>query len=137
MRPQQEKSDEQKIVSSDGAAFDNFGWSVAMSGTGHLVVGSPTDDDKGSDAGAVYLYTLNSTSNIWGDEQKIVASDGAADDYFGFVVAMSGTGDLVVGTPTDDDKGFNSGSVYAIGVGVSVSLFCCSCKIWMQFLLLT
>jgi hypothetical protein len=100
-------------------------------------VGSPGDDDKGSDAGAVYLYTLNSTSNIWGDEQKIVASDGAADDYFGFVVAMSGTGDLVVGTPTDDDKGFNSGSVYAIGVGVSVSLFCCSCKIWMQFLLLT
>jgi hypothetical protein len=129
--------DEQKIVSTDGAADDYFGVVVAMSGTGHLVVGAWQDDDKGSDAGAVYLYTLNSTSNTWGDEHKIVSSDGAADDYFGHAVAMSGTGHLVVGAPIDDDKGFNSGSVYVIGVGVSESLFCCSCKIWMQFLLLT
>jgi hypothetical protein len=129
--------DEQKIVANDGAASDRFGSAVAMSGTGHLVVGSYYDDDKGSDAGAVYLYTLNSTSNIWGDEQKIVASDGAADDYFGRAVAMSGTGHLVVGANGDDDMGSFSGSVYAIGEGVSVSLFCCSCKIWMQFLLLT
>jgi hypothetical protein len=125
--------DEQKIVSSDGAAYDSFGYAVAMSGTGHLVVGAPNDDDKGS----AYLYTLNSTSNTWGDEQKIVSSDGAAYDSFGWSVAMSGTGHLVVGAPNDDDKGFNSGSVYAIGVGVSVSSFCCSCKFWMQFLLLT
>jgi hypothetical protein len=125
--------DEQKIVSSDGAAYDYFGPAIAMSGTGHLVVGAPNDDDKGS----AYLYTLNSTSNTWGDEQKIVSSDGAAYDSFGWSVAMSGTGHLLVGAPKNDDKGFNSGSVYAIGVGVSASLFCCSCKFWMQFLLLT
>eukprot|EP00970_Alexandrium_tamarense_P010477 scaffold2147_cov239-Alexandrium_tamarense.AAC.1 len=104
--------DEQKIVASDGAASDNFGDTVAMSGTGHLVVGAPYEDDKGSNAGAVYLYTLNSTSNTWGNEQKIVASDGAADDNFGVTVAMSGTGHLVVGAPYDDDKGSNSGAVY-------------------------
>jgi hypothetical protein len=119
--------DEQKIVSSDGATYDYFGWSVAMSGTGHLVVGAPYDDDKGS----AYLYTLNSASNTWGDEQKIVSSDGATYDYFGVSVAMSGTGHLVVGANGDDDMGSNSGSVYAIGEGVSVSLFCSSCKIWM------
>jgi hypothetical protein len=124
--------DEQKIVASDGAAYDWFGNAVAMSGTGHLVVGAPYDDDKGSESGSVYLYTLNSTSNIWGDEQKIVASDGAESDKFGVAVAMSETGHLVVGAPYDDDKG----AVYAIGEGVSVYLFCCSHKIWMQFLVL-
>jgi hypothetical protein len=128
--------DEQKIVASDGAAGDYFGLAIAMSGTGHLVVGAYGDDDKGSDAGAVYLYTLNSTSNIWGDEQKIVASDGAEMDNFGNAVAMSGTGHLVVGARGNDDMDTNSGSVYAIGEGVSVYLFCCSHKIWMQFLLL-
>jgi hypothetical protein len=123
--------DEQKIVASDGAADDIFGFAVAMSGTGHLVVGAMLDDDKGTNAGAVYLFTLNSTSNTWGDEQKIVASDGAADDYFGSSVAMSGTGHLLVGAHLNDDMGSNSGSFYAIGEGVSVSLFCSSCKILM------
>jgi hypothetical protein len=122
---------EQKIVASDGAADDCFGRAVAMSGTGHLVVGAPFDDDKGFYSGSVYLYMLNSTSNTWGNEQKIVASDGAADDYFGRAVAMSGTGHLVVGAHRNDDMGSSSGSVYAIGEGVSVSLYCSSCKIWM------
>ncbi len=123
--------DEQKIVASDGAEYDYFGYEVAMSETGHLVVGAPYDDNMGTNAGVVYLYTLNSTSNTWGDEQKIVASDGAAGDGFGRAVAMSGTGHLLVGASGDDDKGSNSGSVYAIGEGVSVSLICSSYKIWM------
>eukprot|EP00970_Alexandrium_tamarense_P001526 scaffold162_cov206-Alexandrium_tamarense.AAC.2 len=111
--------DEPKIVASDGALGDLFGYSVAMSGTGHLVVGASYDDDMGSQAGAVYLFTLNSTSNTWGDEQKIVASDGAAWDYFSWSVAMSETGHLLVGAFRDADKGSNSGSVYAIGVGLA------------------
>jgi hypothetical protein len=126
--------DEQKIVASDGAAGDRFGWSVAISETGHLVVGA--DDGDKDDSGAVYLYTLNSTSNTWDFEQKIVASDGAEYDNFGYAVAISETGHLLVGARYDDDMGSASGSVYAIGKGVSVYLFCCSQKIWMQFLLL-
>jgi hypothetical protein len=121
--------EQKKIVASDGAAGDQFGYALAMSGTGHLVVGAPLDDDKGDDSGSVYLFTLNSSSNTWGDEQKIVASDAAA--WFGWSVAMSETGHLVVGAWGDDDMGVDSGAVYAIGEGVSVSLFCYSCKIWM------
>jgi hypothetical protein len=125
--------DEQKIVASDGASDDEFGFAVAMSGTGHLVVGAPWDDDKGASSGAVYLYTLNSTSNTWDFEQKIVASDGDGGNWFGDAVAMSGTGHLVVGAPLDDDMGSASGSVYAIGEGVRVFVFCYSCKTWMCF----
>jgi len=110
--------DEQKIVASDGAADNWFGVAVAMSGTGHLVVGAYGDDDKGSDSGAIYLYTLNGTANTWGDEQKIVASDGADLHLFGTAVAMSETDHLLVGAFGDDDKAPGSGAVYAIGEGI-------------------
>ena len=44
-------------------------------------------------------------------ETKLTASDGAADDYFGYSVALDGT-TLVVGAYLDDDNAGNSGSVY-------------------------
>ena len=91
------------------------------------------DDGDKDDSGAVYLYTLNSTSNTWDFEQKIVASDGAEYDNFGYAVAISETGHLLVGARYDDDMGSASGSVYAIGEGVRVFVFCYSCKIWMCF----
>jgi hypothetical protein len=114
---------EQKIVASDGVSvdFDFFGRAIALSETGHLVVGAPASLYG---LGSVFLYKLvNSTTNTWGDEQKIVASDGAQYDAFGHAVAMSETGRLVVGAFGDDDKGSKSGAVYAIGEGVCVSLF--------------
>jgi len=44
-------------------------------------------------------------------EDKLTASDAAANDWFGDVVAISGDR-LVVGARLDDDKGTNSGSAY-------------------------
>jgi len=44
-------------------------------------------------------------------QQKLVANDGAAYDYFGASVALDGD-TLVVGAYWDDDKGSDSGSVY-------------------------
>jgi cbb3-type cytochrome oxidase subunit 3/alpha-D-ribose 1-methylphosphonate 5-triphosphate synthase subunit PhnH len=44
-------------------------------------------------------------------ETKLTASDGVADDYFGYSVALDGT-TLVVGAYLDDDNSGNSGSVY-------------------------
>jgi hypothetical protein len=114
---------EQKIVASDGVADGRFGWSVAISETGHLAVGATGVNGIGNITGSVYLYKLDSTSNTWGDEQKIVPSDGARNKLFGHAVAMSETGRLVVGAIGDHDKGSQSGAVYAIGEGVSVSLF--------------
>ena len=81
---------EQKITASDGAASDYFGYSVAISDT-HIAVGSQMDDDLGSGSGSVYVYNLDGTGEV-----KITPSDGAADDRFGWSVAMTDT-HIVVG----------------------------------------
>jgi predicted amidohydrolase len=94
-----------KITASDGAANDNFGYSVAV-GCGRIVVGSTGDDDKGSNSGSAYIFDLSGTQLA-----KITASDGAANDNFGSSVAV-GCGRIVVGVPVDDDKGDSSGSAY-------------------------
>ena len=45
------------------------------------------------------------------EEQKLIASDGAANDYFGISVSLSGDTALI-GADCDDDNGWGSGSAY-------------------------
>ena len=96
---------EQKITASDGAAYDHFGFSVAISDT-KVVVGANGDDDAGGGSGSVYVYNLDGTGEV-----KITASDHASGDGFGYSVAISST-KIVVAALNDDDNGNNSGSVY-------------------------
>ena len=47
-----------KLTASDGAASDNFGWSVAVSGDGSTaVIGAHGDDDRGDGSGSAYIFT--------------------------------------------------------------------------------
>lgn len=103
----------QKLIAIDGAYSDRFGISVAVSGDGSvLVIGAYFDDDLGTDSGSVYVFTKQS-SGLYAQSQKLLASDGAGDDQFGFSVAVSSDGSvIVVGSYGDDDKGSNSGSAY-------------------------
>tara|TARA_B100000035_G_C20999134_1_gene554005 strand:- start:100 stop:1326 length:1227 start_codon:yes stop_codon:yes gene_type:complete len=93
------------ITASDGASSDLFGHSVAV-GSNKIVVGVPGDDDTASTSGSVYVYDLDGTNEV-----KINASDAAADDQFGDVVAV-GSNRIVVGVYRDDDDGTTSGSAY-------------------------
>jgi len=96
---------ETKILASDGAAGERFGFSVAV-GSGRVVVGAYLDGDNGSNSGSAYIFDLD------GNEiTKILASDGAAGDFFGNSVAV-GSGRIVVGAPFNDDNGSSSGSAY-------------------------
>ena len=102
---------ESKPIASDGAASDYFGRSVAVSGD-ILVVGANYDDDNGSASGSAYVFARNQGgTNNWGQVAKLTASDGAASDWFGISVAISGD-TIVVGAYGDDDKGSWSGSAY-------------------------
>ena len=95
-------STENKITASDGAASDQFGYSVAI-GNGRIVVGAYND---GSGSGSAYIFDPDGTQIA-----KITASDGATNDRFGYSVAI-GSGRIVVGAYQDDDNGSDSGSAY-------------------------
>jgi MYXO-CTERM domain-containing protein len=123
-------SEDKLNASDDGAAaYDNFGYSVSgagdLDGDGYddLVLGAYGDDDNGSASGASYVYFGAATGIESALEEKLVASDGAANDTFGRAVSggvdVDGDGydDVVVGAYGDDDNGSYSGSTYLYGGG--------------------
>jgi len=144
---------QQKLFAEDGAAYDNYGRSVALDGDTAIVLGSPTeyhggayvykrngsvwsvqqiltvegtgpgegfqsvalDGDTallgraGADIGAnerqgaAYVFVRNGAAedgDIWSQQQKLTASDGAAFDYFGMVALDGDT--AVIGAPGRD-----------------------------------
>ena len=105
-----------KLLASDGAVGDFFGRSVSISGTlGNeiAIIGVFLDDDNGSNSGSAYIYRFNGVS--WDEEEKLTASDGAADYHFGHAVSISGAlGNevAIVGTLPDDEKVADPGSAY-------------------------
>ena len=101
-------SQEAKLVASDAAGFDYFGWSVSASGDTALI-GAVADDDAGYNSGSAYVFVRSGTS--WSQEAKLVASDGAGIDLFGNSVSISGETALI-GAFADDDTWYNSGAVY-------------------------
>jgi len=109
-------TEQAKIYASDGAAYDRFGWSVAISGD-YVVVGAYGDDDAGGSSGSAYIFKHDGTA--WTEQAKITASDGAAGDLFGYSVAISGD-HAVVGAPYDDDAGSYSGSAYIYDVPIGI-----------------
>jgi hypothetical protein len=83
-----------KLTASDGATYDLFGDSVAISGN-TVVVGAFLATVGGNDQqGAAYVF--QSTSGVWTQTQKLTASDGAVNDTFGRSVSIGG-GTVVVG----------------------------------------
>src|ERR1044072_7030528 len=79
---------EQKVTASDGAAQDNFGWSIALDNNTALA-GAPNATVKGhSSQGAAYVFSYSNGN--WSEVPKLTASDGASFDNFGYSVALSG-----------------------------------------------
>ena len=95
-----------KLTADDGAAFDEFGTSVGISGN-TAIVGAWFDDDDGSGSGSAYLFDTTTGNQLF----KLTAGDGAGGDSFGWSVASSGT-TAIVGARLDDDDGASSGSAY-------------------------
>jgi hypothetical protein len=84
-----------KLTASDGAANDVFGWSVAVS-SDTIVVGAYGDDNKGS--AYIFVKPSGGWSGLVTETAKLVASDGAASDLFGYAVGISND-TVVVGAP--------------------------------------
>jgi uncharacterized delta-60 repeat protein len=92
-----------KIVASDGAAGDQFGARVAISGD-IAVVGANRDDVDGKvDQGSAYVFVRNGAN--WDQQARLTASDGLAGDQFGSAVDISGN-TVVVGARYADLYGY-------------------------------
>ena len=98
----------QKLTADDGAPWDNFGHSVAISAN-VAIVGAYKDDDHGESSGSAYVFYRD--GNTWKPEQKLSASDGVASDFFGHSVSIYGDY-AIAGAYGDDDNGILSGSAY-------------------------
>ena len=94
---------EQTLVAADGAAFDYFGYSVALSADGtRALIGVPNDDvGSNANAGSARLFVFNGLA--WTEEWTFVSSGAIAGDQFGWSVALAGDGSrALVGARSDD-----------------------------------
>jgi len=83
---------EAKLAGADGAAFDQFGWSVGISGN-KVIAGALSAEDA---------YVFARRGGSWEQEAKLTNPDGP--DEFGYSVAISGDTALV-GAPLDGNNG--------------------------------
>ena len=96
-----------KLMAADAASGDEFGWSVAINGD-TVVVGARQDDDGGSNSGSVYVFRTSDGGATYGQVAKLTAADAAANDWFGYSVAIDS--DTVVVAAVRKDG--NTGAVY-------------------------
>jgi len=99
---------EQKLLASDGAYSDRFGYAVSLDGDTALI-GAYWDNDNGEHSGSAYVFTR--TGSSWTQQAKLLASDGYIVDWFGVSVSLSGDTALI-GACYDDDNDYESGSAY-------------------------
>ncbi len=99
-------TEQQKLFASDAQGQDYFGSSILIEGD-TVVVGSQSGlSAPGTKKGAAYVFVRSGTS--WTQQQKLIASDGAAGDRFGISLAMSGS-KLIVGASGVDLNSDNNG----------------------------
>ncbi|MBW1789419.1 MAG: IPTL-CTERM sorting domain-containing protein, partial [Deltaproteobacteria bacterium] len=79
---------QEKLTADDGAADDEFGNAVALSGATALVGARDADVGGNDRQGAVYVFVRSGAT--WTQQEKLTADDGAAGDDFGRSVALSG-----------------------------------------------
>ncbi len=100
-----------KLEAGDGAAGDEFGISLAVSGATALIGARFAKIGSNAHQGAAYLFAESGGS--WSQTAKLTASDGAANDLFGSAVALDGM-EALVGAPAATVDGNNLvGAAYA------------------------
>lgn len=85
------RTEDQKLLASDGAAGDAFGRSLHLSGTTAIVGAYTADLSGGFDQGAAYIFRgIDSGNGTRTEDLKLTASDAATQDQFGVSVSVSG-----------------------------------------------
>ncbi len=100
-----------QIDASDGSTNDLFGVSVARDGDTVLIGAYQADINGAIDQGAAYVF--KDMGNLgWMEEAKLIADDGAADDLFGFGVALDGNTAVIGAHQADIGGSSDQGAAY-------------------------
>jgi len=102
-----------RLAASDAGEGDQLGGAIALAGS-WMAIGADLDDDRGDDAGAVYLFERDGQS--WVERQKLTASDGDMQDGFGAAVALDGDV-LVIGAPSAGAPAAGAAYVFTLAGG--------------------
>lgn len=102
-------SQQQQLTAADGAAQDTFGYSLAISGETVIVASLFDDVGANVDQGSAYIFVRN--GSVWTQQQKLTAADGAANDWLGWGVGISGE-TAIIGSPRSDVSATNQGAAY-------------------------
>lgn len=114
----------QKITSSDNQLADDFGLSVSIKNN-TIAVSAPRQDydETGNnwipDAGAIYLFELDTLSGLWQETQKIVSSNRHQSSNFGSKIIVDNE-TIIVGAQMnrmnefETDSLLDAGAVYII-----------------------
>ena len=111
----------QKLVASDGAASARFGLAVAIDGATALVGSYFADVGANVNQGAAYVFRLE--GGTWSETDKLVASDGAADENLGNAVALSGDTALTGVLNAEIDGNAGAGAAYFFTAPVADTIF--------------
>ena len=103
-------SEQLHLIAPDGAAYECFGRAVAISGDTALIGAYGDFIDANQLQGSVYVYTQS--EETWDFQQKLIALDGAANDQFGWSLALDGDTALVGAYVDDVGANTNQGSAY-------------------------
>jgi hypothetical protein len=96
-----------QLLATDGASFDRFGGSAAISG-GKALVGASDHGVFGALSGAAYVYDV-ATGQL---DSKLTSTDAAAGELFGHSLALSGER-AVIGSVAGFGGVINSGTAHA------------------------
>ncbi|WP_428264055.1 cadherin-like beta sandwich domain-containing protein [Haliangium sp.] len=110
------------LKASNTGSWDEFGWSVAVSGD-VLAVGALSEDSEGDElsndvenSGAVYVFRRGEAG--WAQEAYLKASTPGVNDVFGASVTVAGDV-LAVGAAREDGPTENTGVVHVFRYGES------------------
>lgn len=98
----------QKLVGIGIGSSDGFGDAVAIDGD-TIVIGTPGDDDAGTNAGAAYIFT--NIEGTWSQTAKLIAPPVVGGDNYASAVDIDGD-TIVISASLTDTAGSNSGAAY-------------------------
>ncbi len=101
---------QQKLITNDGAQNDAFGAAIALDGDA-VAVGAPKNGNgQFNTPGAAYVFER--INNTWLQQPKLSASDGIGQNTFGNAVALKGSLLVVGARGNDNGVNVNQGAAY-------------------------